>query len=473
MPRTFDKLAFVDIETTGTSSFRDRIIEIAILRLENGILVDSFVSLVNPGCRLSPFISQFTGISEKDIESAPTFAEVKEKVEEILDGAIFVAHNARFDYSFIKRHLKHFGSLYTAPTLCTVKLSRQLFPKYHHHDLDSLINRFNFSCPNRHRAHDDAKVLIDFYNYIHANLPSQKLEKAINQLLQKPSLPPAINFDLINSLDQSPGVYIFYDKTNLPLYIGKSKNLKTRILSHFQNDVNSEKELSLSREIADIKTISTAGELGALLLESQLIKELQPTKNRLLRHSKKMILAKQTTDQNGYYTVSLEAVNRISLKDTENLLAVFKNQKQAVSTLFQIAKEKQLCPKILGLDKSKNACFNYHLNLCLGACVNQENPLFYNIRFLNSFSKKIQPWPFSGPIIITETNPDNGLTDKFLIDSWCYLGHLQSGENSDNTTSRHPEFNYDTYKILHRFINSTANQSLITPFTASSNSFEE
>ncbi len=468
MPHIPDKFAFVDIETTGTSSFRDRIIEIAILRVENNALTESFTSLVNPECHLSPFISQFTGISSRELEAAPTFGEIKEKVEEILGGATFVAHNARFDYSFIKRHLKYLGSNYSSPTICTVKLSRLLFPEHRHHDLDNLITRFNFSCPNRHRAYDDAKVLLDFFNYINRNIPPSTFRSALTQLLKKPSLPSSIDIGLINSLDQSPGVYIFYDKNNLPLYIGKSKNMKTRILSHFQNDVNSPKELSLSRKITHIKTIPTAGELGALLLESRLIKELQPTHNRLLRHSKKMILAKQITDKNGYYTINLETANRINLDDIATLLAVFKTQKQAFSTLHQIAKTKNLCPKILRLDKSKTACFNYHLNLCSGACIQKEKPLFYNIRFLTAFSHKIQPWPFSGPIIITQSNPENNLTDKFLVDSWCYLGQIQTEDNSINTTSQPPDFNYDTYKILHRFINSPDNQSSITDSTGNS-----
>lgn len=473
MPRQPDKLVFVDIETTGTNSFRDRIIEIAALRVENGQLIDTFTTLVNPECHISPFIAQFTGISEKDLETAPTFSEIKERLEEILEGCIFVAHNARFDYSFVKRNLKFLGATYTAPTLCTVKLSRNLFPQYRKHDLDSLIARFNFECPNRHRAYDDAKVLLDFYNYITKNISSKINHHAFSQILQKPSLPPHLDQAQIDSLDQSPGVYIFYDSRNNPLYVGKSKNLKTRILSHFQNDVNSNRELALSQATASIKTIPTAGELGALLLESQLIKELQPTHNRLLRHRKKIVLAKQTTDNNGYYSVILEPVERITLENTSTLLSVFKNQKQAIESLHQIAKDHQLCPKILNLDKNKNACFNYHLGLCKGACIQKEKPLFYNIRFLEAFSKRIQPWPFDGPVIITEVNPENGITDKFLVNFWCYLGKLEAEEHTVDATCSQNNFDYDTYKILNRFINSNSNQSAITPLTASINSFEE
>lgn len=155
-------LAIVDVETTGMSGLYDRVIEIGIIRVEHNEIVDTFNSLVNPQTYVSPFIEEFTGIHKNDLESAPVFEELSENVTRLLGDAIFVAHNARFDYSFIKHELKRLGYSFSAKTLCTVQLSRRLFPTLKHHSLSSLIEHFNLSFKKRHRAYDDAFAVWQF-----------------------------------------------------------------------------------------------------------------------------------------------------------------------------------------------------------------------------------------------------------------------------------------------------------------------
>lgn len=123
----YDKLAILDVETTGGSAPFDRIIEIGILRIENGKVVKTLNTLLNPGITISPFIENLTGIKNSDLETAPTFQEVRDDVIEIISDCIFVAHNARFDYSFVKSEFKHIGIPYSAKQLCTVKLSHTLY----------------------------------------------------------------------------------------------------------------------------------------------------------------------------------------------------------------------------------------------------------------------------------------------------------------------------------------------------------
>ena len=141
----FDRdLIIIDTETTGMSALHDRVIELAMIRISKNKIVDKFTTLLNPETRISPFISSFTGITNKDLKDAPLFGDVKNRVLELLDDAVFVAHNARFDYSFIKTELKRTGVNYKSKTFCTVRLSRRLFPEHRSHSLESVISRYNF-----------------------------------------------------------------------------------------------------------------------------------------------------------------------------------------------------------------------------------------------------------------------------------------------------------------------------------------
>ncbi|PIZ64583.1 hypothetical protein CO051_01130 [Candidatus Roizmanbacteria bacterium CG_4_9_14_0_2_um_filter_39_13] len=140
--------SFVDIETTGTSTRHDRIIEIGILRVENDKIVKKYNQLINPETHVSPFITQITGIIPDDLEDAPTFEIVKDEVYELLRDSIFVAHNVRFDHGFLKNEFKRFDMQFSMKQLCTVRLSRTLFPEHRHHNLDAIIERFNITCTN-------------------------------------------------------------------------------------------------------------------------------------------------------------------------------------------------------------------------------------------------------------------------------------------------------------------------------------
>lgn len=177
-----DKLAFVDLETTGSSSNHDRIMEIGILRVENNQLVDTYTTLVNPETYVSPFIEQMTGISQEQLLKAPTFEDIKNIVLERLSDCVFVAHNVRFDYGFLRNEFKRYNISYTAKHFCTAKLSSILYPQYRRHNLDEIINRFGFSCERRHRAFDDAKVLWDYYRTMRELIPHEKLTSTIKNL---------------------------------------------------------------------------------------------------------------------------------------------------------------------------------------------------------------------------------------------------------------------------------------------------
>ncbi len=396
-------ISFVDLETTGTSSRFGRIIEVGIIRVEENKIVKEFSTLLNPQTHLDPFIQSMTGISPIQLENAPSFYEIKDSVLEILKDSIFVAHNVIFDYGFLKREFQRIDKPFSMRYFCSVKLSKSLFPRFKHHNLDSIIERFNLNCKNRHRALDDAKVIWDFFQLSINQLGVEKVNSAIQKLMKRPSLPIGISENMLDSLPESPGVYIFYNKEGAALYIGKSKNIRNRVLNHFSSSKDNSIDQKIAQDITSIETLETAGELGALLLESTLIKKHQPLLNRLLRYSSKLIALRKVQKDNSYHLVSVDTLQELPFEEMENIIGIFKSNRELKDFLMLLAKEYNLCLKLLGLEKTKSACFYSHLGRCLGACINKENYLKYNLRFEEAFYKtKIKRWPFPSAIAIKE-----------------------------------------------------------------------
>lgn len=446
-------LTFIDTETTGLSATRDRIIDIGLIRVEDGRIVDEFTTLIDPEQHVSPFILQMTGINGFDLEKAPNFAKVAKSILTFCQNSVLVAHNARFDYAFLRHEFKKIQMPFSCKHICTVKLSRSLFPKERHHNLDSIIERFAISCKNRHRALDDARVLVDFYSSCQKQCSLERLERAIFTQLKHPSLPTGIKPSLIKHLPQSAGVYIFYGDEDIPLYIGKSINIKDRVLSHFSKDLQNSREMQMSQQVKRIDVVTTVGELGALLKESELIKKMQPIFNRKLRDARRIVVLREIQGKVGYTTVKMEEVTSIQYDQTDNIIATCMSKMQARQYLQNLKEEYGLCEKLLGLEKGSGGCFAYRLGKCKGACVGRENPLAYNARCIIAFSKKkIKKWPFEGPVILYEKNEDNE-KDEFLVDKWCLLGKKSTDEYGEGIfQAKDYRFDIDTYKILLQFI---------------------
>lgn len=445
-------IAFVDTETTGMRMLHDRIIEIGILRVENNRLVQKFHTLINPQSFIPTEILLLTGIAKETLEKAPTFREVAYDIEHIMKDCIFVAHNVRFDYGFLKNEFKRLGITFSPKHFCTVKLSRALFPNASSHNLDSIIARFNIPCQNRHRALDDAKVLWEFYQIVQKQFSQEILTKALTHVFKHPSLPVNLPKNSLSILPEGPGVYIFYGAKSVPLYVGKSKNIRTRVLSHFSSDHRARFEMNISQQIESVEAMQTAGELGALLRESTLIKKLQPLYNRKLRISKRLIVLQQTQDNNGYLRVALEPLKEILPKQIDTIIGIFKSVRQAKDYLIHVKETHSLCEKLLGLEKTKHACFSYRLGTCKGACVGEENPLRYNMRFIMAFANsKIKKWPFRQQVQIEEYDTLEEKREIFTVDKWCLLSNF-TAESSETFSLNMARFDVDTYKILSRYL---------------------
>jgi DNA polymerase III subunit epsilon len=458
-----EPLAIVDLETTGMSALYGRIIEIGILRVERGKVRRTFSSLVNPDCYIHPMIEQLTGITNRDVENAPSFPSIASEVSKLLAGAVFVAHNARFDYGFLKAEFARTGREFSPRCLCTMRLSRKLFPEHKHHDLSSLIQRHEISCPDRHRALGDARAVYEFLRCVEHDEDPGRVAEAVQHVMKEKKLPVQVDRAMLAELPERPGVYLFFGPHNELLYVGKSKNIRGRVLGHFAGDDRSAKALEMCSQIHRIESRTTAGELGALLLESRLIKEMHPIYNRMSRSTRCLVLARRSFTRDGYLAVSLEKTDTIESDSAGDILAVFKSQRQAGEFLRNAAKERRLCHKLIGLESTRGPCFGYQIHSCDGACIGEEPPLRYNMRVEGAFSgRKVKGWPFRGPILIEERSSDDDAREAFLVDNWCLVGTGRYGEGGE-LFDRHPSqrFDYDTYKILLRFISDRTHERMI------------
>jgi DNA polymerase-3 subunit epsilon len=458
-------LVFVDVETTGMSFSRGRVIEIGLLRVEHGEVTARFNSLVDPQSELPPFITGLTGITRDDLVGAPTFYDIHNELHDLLKDAVFVAHNVRFDYGFLKQEFKRVGVKFSPKQLCTVRLSKALYPAARGHKLQNLIDRYGIEVAARHRAFDDAQAMWHFIQHVQQNFPAPLVESAISRQIKSPSLPKGIDPNLIRDLPEGPGVYIFNDNQGRPLYIGKSVTIKKRVMSHFSADHEYESEFKISQQVADIKIIETNGELEALLLESQLVKDLQPLFNRQLRRRRKMTLARQTYRADGYISLELEDVTAIDPESLGRVLGVYPTKTQAKQFIDQILKDYGLCPKLMGLENGHGSCFSYQLKRCRGACAGKEDPLSYNQRLLIAFEgRRLQAWPYDSPVLIEEKT-DNDAHSSMVVDQWCVVAHIQAEPDCEPVIRLQDKmFDIDTYKILRSYLSSKPHKLTVRPF---------
>ena len=443
--KTYPDLAFVDIETTGGHFDRDRITEIGIKTLANE-QIQVWERLINPQTFIPQNIQRLTGISAQMVEHEPTFDQIARDLKQELEGKIFIAHNARFDYGFIKASFKRCGIDFKPKVLCTVKLSRLLFPNQPRHNLDTIIQAHGLKVSARHRALGDADLLLQFWRVCESKFGQEKLNEVIQQLTGNQSLPPNIDKELIDSIPDRPGCYIFYGDNKVPLYIGKSISLRSRVMGHFQGALTQRKEMKLSLQVRDIDWIETSGELGALILESKLIKERMPMMNIKLRRSKDLCGWSLVEDTTGVLVPVLVTHHQLKPGLQDNLYGLFYSKREAHSYLKALAKKYRLCEALLGLEKrvEGKSCFGYQVKQCGGACLNLTPIVLHNLQLKTALDLfKVQVWPYSGPIAIKEGE------EMIVLDKWCYLGSaINQDELYELAKSGVAEFDLDIYKLV-------------------------
>jgi DNA polymerase-3 subunit epsilon len=450
-----EHLVFIDLETTGTNTLHDRVIEVGFCEVHNGAVIEEWSSLVNPGEPISPFIEQITGITTEMVSGAPSFYEIADELQDKLAGKVLVAHNARFDYGFLKSEFRRLERTFQEKILCTLKLSRALFPQEKKHSLDELIDRHALKTQDRHRALGDAQVLRDFFEKLRSELPSEHLAKTIRSQLKQPSLPPHLPVEQLKRLPSAPGVYLFYGENDTVLYIGKSIDIRSRVYSHFAGDHRVQKDMRLSQQVRRIDFVETAGEFGALLLEARLVKELTPIHNRRLRRTQDLYSIRLVDGTKTGSQPEIVLLKDLSGDQLEGLFGMFRTRRQAETALREIILAHGLCNKILGLEKGSGACFNFQIKKCRGACIGEEPLPLHEAKLFTAFaSMKVRSWPFAGAIGIRETSTTKDRTDIHVFNHWCHLGTADCEDRLWGLLDS-PDllpFDLDGYKILTRFL---------------------
>ena len=429
-----EKMVLLDLETTGGKATHHRIIEIGLVVIEQGEVIERWQSFIDPETMLPPFIQKLTGIAPSNLRGAPLFSQVADKLLAYLDGRTLVAHNARFDYSFLKNEFERIGVSYNAKPLCSVKFSRSLYPQFKRHGLDQIIQRFQLPIENRHRAMDDAEMIQRFFLKSSALFSEEEIGATCASLLKNPALPPLLKASALKKLPASAGVYYFYDANGALLYVGKSVNIRTRVMSHFSGDHSNPKDLQINNKLAYIEFDKTPTDLGAQIRESNQIKALHPLYNRRLRKTKKLYQYRCDEDSNGYQRIAIEAVELETANESDNAeerFGLFRSPRQASKQIEKLADHYFLCHKLLGLESAvatanQKPCFRAQLKKCFGACHGAESPENYNER-VNAALKtyQLKMWPYPGPILIEERDMQEPEHVAFhVVHNWRYIAKL-------------------------------------------------
>jgi len=367
--------AIIDIETTGGSARMEKITEIAIY-LHDGIhITGEFVSLVNPERNIPYFITNLTGITNEMVEDAPRFYEIAKKIVEFTEGRTFVAHNARFDYSFIREEFKSLGFNFKRNILDTVALSRKLIPGHKSYSLGNICKDLNITINGRHRASGDAFATVKLFEMLMAKDIEMSGGKSVllkNTRISK--LHPKLDISKIDSIPEEPGIYYFYNENGDLIYIGKSRNLMQRVNTHLSNN-STNRSMEMRDLIADIYWETTGSELIALLKESSEIKKNKPLYNRAQRRTGFQWGIFSFTDNNGYLNYRYGQIN-----NDDAPVSVFTSKDKARAKLNSLIESLSLCQKLSGLYETEGACFHYQVGICKGACIGKESPDHYNER---------------------------------------------------------------------------------------------
>ena len=339
--------AIVDIETTGGHASANGITEIAIV-LHNGKEEEGrYSTLINPKIPIQKFVQSLTGITDAMVAEAPLFASVASNIYNLLKDRVFVAHNVNFDYSFVKHQLQQEGFNLDVPKLCTIRLSRKIFPGLPKYGLGALCHHFDIDNDSRHRAMGDAIATSRLFVRLVARDKSGELKKMMKKRTVEQYLPPNVDTEKIKQLPYEPGVYYFHDQKGKIIYVGKAKNLKKRISSHFSNNKPSRQKQDFLRNIFDVSFHTCGSELMAAILESIEIKRLWPAFNKSQKFYERSYGIYQFEDARGYLRLAID-----NKKKYLQPLVSFHLMADAHRLLWKLSKEFELDPVLLFLDKT-------------------------------------------------------------------------------------------------------------------------
>jgi len=408
--------AILDIETTGGSPKTEKITEIAIFFHDGQKVVDEWSTLINPEKSIPYFITGLTGITNEMVADAPRFYEVAKEIVERTEDHIIVGHNVKFDYSFIKSEFKTLGFNFDRSTLCTIKLSRKIFPGHKSYSLGKLCKELGIEIHDRHRAAGDALATVKLFEM----LQNQEDGELGQEFLKEPSgryknLNENLTVEDIQKLPEECGTYYFFDDAQQLLYIGKSKDIRHRVLSHLGN-TTTKRALELKQRIHSISYELTGSERIALLKESKEIKEQKPRYNRAQKRNTSYWGLYPGKDEYGYITFALKKLS----ETPHDPVTSFNNKKEAREALTKMVGKNWLCQKLSGLYQTDGACFHHSIRQCNGACIQGEAVAAYNKRaetLLDSLQLD------RGNLLIIDSGRDADEKSLVRIEKGIYMGY--------------------------------------------------
>lgn len=447
--------SIIDIETTGGKAARDKITEIGIVLHDGQQIIDTYETLINPECYIPYGITQLTGITQEMVQDAPKFYEVAKDIVQLTEGAVFVAHNVRFDYGFLKHEFLRLGYTFSRKQLCTVRLSREAFPGLPSYSLGNLIRHFDIQTNARHRALADAMATTDLLERVLAKQSGvDQIKHFVNLGIKESRLPQNLNLEKIHALPEACGVYYFHDERGNVVYVGKSINIRKRVAEHFVDQT--EKAKTLQRHVYDISYEVTGSELVALLLESHEIKRLLPPVNRAQRTRQFPWAIHTWTDEDGY--IRFEPV-RVTTKTRKqyNIVSEYPKAGNARGHLASIVEKFELCERLTSLQAGRGPCFHFHLKQCHGACAGQESPEDYNERAREAMGKLSTVFDRDFVIIDEGRTPEEHAIVLVEEGNYCGFGYIDQSERIHDLESLKEHIKYysgnpETTRIVQRFL---------------------
>lgn len=409
----------VDIETTG-GSHGNRITEIAAAKTDGTRILETYESLVNPEVFIPKSITLLTGITNPMVADAPTFEDIAQEFISFLGETIFIAHNVSFDYGIIKNHFEDVGISFNKKKLCTVRLSRGILPGHSSYSLGKICPALGITNHNRHRAMGDTIATVELFHHLLTNDNENFIHYSLNQLNKETLLPPNLDKKEFEDLPNTAGVYYLLGEKMEVLYVGKAKDIKKRIITHFSE--KSRKKSELLRKIYHVSCTETGNELIALLLESDEIKKHYPHYNKAQKH--------KSHDYHVCYYEGQDGILRVDVflrKFAKNSIQSFSSMTMAKDYLYKLVEKNKLCPKYTGLERTKNTCY---MGESCPICSLQETTENYNIRVTTATENKDDK--LSAFIVGTgRTATEKGI---ILIENGDYKGFGFANSQVANTT---------------------------------------
>ena len=382
-------------------------------------ILETYQTLVNPGRSIPPEITRITGITNAMVSDAPKFYEVAKRVVELTKGTVFVAHNVRFDYSFLKEEFNSLGFTFTRRQLCTVRLARKTIPGLRSYSLGNIIKHFGIEVNARHRALDDARATTELLQIIlNQDYANETIDQLVNSGIKSSKLPKEISLEKLHALPETAGVYYLHNSYNQVIYVGKSINIKKRVMQHFSK--TTQKAERLARMVCDISYEETGSDLIAMLLESYEIKALKPEVNKAQRTNEYPYFIYSYIDTQGYQRYST-VKSSVKTRKYRNVLSHYGSKNAAQSHLASICKDLELCQSKMGLYDKEGPCFSYMTKACYGACIEEESADEYNVRSEIAIDYLKRIFDHNFVLVVSGRTPDEKAV--VLVEEGHYQGY--------------------------------------------------